>query len=408
MSKVGGGGSSKGGSYKARASTQNQRVGYSKALQTPQEHIITLRRALVNDDGTDRNVLTDVAAFCQYDRNNLNVSLEFVPGKKAKKDLRQFMFRLTKANMEEEYNSSGYGWDDEDKKDELRDDAARFVVIRERETQACVGFMHWRFTLTGELFERMEGEPSLLVYDLQLQPEIRRKGLGKHLMMLSEIVARKNNMSCVMVQACTGGVFTEFAKKLKGYVELEETPEDALVILQKSFNVQSSPCTPSTAASLAATFATKPAAPATPAKLKDDGDDAASAKATPEATAAAGAADRELERQRVQAAITQVEALKFDQESSEDGSDEEEEDDDESDGEEAEIDPNDLDGQADALILQLCDLFAQKNGRDPTEEEIQKWRDTFREAATEHGDTLYANDKKEEPPADTPAECKQQ
>ena len=42
------------GSYKARGSTQNERVGYSKALQTPQEHIIKLRKALVNDNGTDK------------------------------------------------------------------------------------------------------------------------------------------------------------------------------------------------------------------------------------------------------------------------------------------------------------------------------------------------------------------
>jgi len=39
-----------------------------------------------------------------------------------------------------------------------------------------VGFIMFRFTLQGDLVGQMAGKPSLLVYDLQLKPQVQRKG----------------------------------------------------------------------------------------------------------------------------------------------------------------------------------------------------------------------------------------
>ena len=47
-----------------------------------------------------------------------------------------------------------------------------------------VGFVHYRFILEEEL-------PVLYVYELQLEPHIQGKGLGKFLMQLLELIARK-------------------------------------------------------------------------------------------------------------------------------------------------------------------------------------------------------------------------
>eukprot|EP00976_Prorocentrum_cordatum_P106161 1194397-Prorocentrum_minimum.AAC.1 len=50
---------------------------------------------------------------------------------------------------------------------------------------------------------RMEGCPALFIYDLQLVPAVQRKGLGKHLMQVLEMIARKQSMSYIMLPAVT-------------------------------------------------------------------------------------------------------------------------------------------------------------------------------------------------------------
>lgn len=47
-----------------------------------------------------------------------------------------------------------------------------------------VGFVHYRFTVEEEI-------PVLYVYELQLEPHVQRKGLGKFLMQLIELIAHK-------------------------------------------------------------------------------------------------------------------------------------------------------------------------------------------------------------------------
>ena len=44
----------------------------------------------------------------------------------------------------------------------------------------------------------MEGHPVLFVYDLHVQKESQRKGLGRHLMSLLELIARKQMMIGIM------------------------------------------------------------------------------------------------------------------------------------------------------------------------------------------------------------------
>lgn len=49
---------------------------------------------------------------------------------------------------------------------------------------AMVGFAHYRFTLEEEI-------PVVYVYEIQLESRVRGKGLGKFLMQLIELIARK-------------------------------------------------------------------------------------------------------------------------------------------------------------------------------------------------------------------------
>lgn len=52
------------------------------------------------------------------------------------------------------------------------------------ESGACLYYVQ------GELEGRMEGMPTLFVYDIQLTSSIQRKGLGKHMMQVSQFCLR--------------------------------------------------------------------------------------------------------------------------------------------------------------------------------------------------------------------------
>lgn len=55
-----------------------------------------------------------------------------------------------------------------------------------------VGFVHYRFIVEEDM-------PVLYVYELQLEPRVQGKGLGKFLMQLIELIAHKNRMGAVML-----------------------------------------------------------------------------------------------------------------------------------------------------------------------------------------------------------------
>jgi hypothetical protein len=63
------------------------------------------------------------------------------------------------------YEASGYGWDDDDKMMELREEGTRFLLVREQASDDDAGdlvaFVHFRFTVQGEVVEKMAGEVRL-------------------------------------------------------------------------------------------------------------------------------------------------------------------------------------------------------------------------------------------------------
>lgn len=53
-----------------------------------------------------------------------------------------------------------------------------------RGSNSIVGFVHYRFVVEEDI-------PVLYLYELQLEPRVQGKGLGKFLMQLIELIARK-------------------------------------------------------------------------------------------------------------------------------------------------------------------------------------------------------------------------
>lgn len=186
------------------------KVETSKPRQTTaiNDNIVVLRSALFEENGEDKDVTQNIAkSFMKFDRNGLDVSIEFLT--KLSKDEAKWAFELVKENMEDKYEESGYGWDDEDKERELTEKGTRFLIVRERPAEgqtkgAAVGFVHFRFTVQGEVIDQMAGDPSLHIYDIHIDESSQRKGLGKHLLLILELVARREKMKLLSLPVLLG------------------------------------------------------------------------------------------------------------------------------------------------------------------------------------------------------------
>ncbi|NXF77196.1 NAA40 acetyltransferase, partial [Sclerurus mexicanus] len=109
--------------------------------------------------------------FKKYDRNGLNVSIECRRVSGLEPSTLDWAFELTKANMQTLYEQSEWGWKEREKREELRDERAWYLLARDPDT-APVAFSHFRFDVEA-------GDEVLYCYEVQLESRVRRRGLGK-------------------------------------------------------------------------------------------------------------------------------------------------------------------------------------------------------------------------------------
>ena len=211
----------------SRTSRSNEKITKSKNRRTKEidDKIVALRSALFSPNGRDKNVTEGIApAFLSFTRNDLNLQISF--SSKLSNDQLDFVFEMVKDNMEDRYDASGYGWDDEDKERELTEEGTRFLLIRDMskdsddENDRIVGFVHFRFSVQGDIMDVMAGDTCLFLWDIHLEEEYQRKGVGKHVVTLLELIARREKMSQILIPIQLQDEITSswVTKSLKGFV----------------------------------------------------------------------------------------------------------------------------------------------------------------------------------------------
>lgn len=140
-----------------------------------------------------KNVLESLSKMCSYKSpdGELVAHIEFAHPGDTTEEVKDWMLELVRDNMKEMYIDAGWGWDDGQKRRELVDEAARYLIAFNAEGER-IGFTHFRLMMEG-LHE------VLYVYELHLVESARRKGLGKRLMQLMELIAIKESMRWVML-----------------------------------------------------------------------------------------------------------------------------------------------------------------------------------------------------------------
>ncbi|XP_048380966.1 N-alpha-acetyltransferase 40 isoform X1 [Stegostoma tigrinum] len=136
--------------------------------------------------------LASFPAFKKYDRNGMNIVIECKRVTDLDPSTVDWAVELTKTNMQTMYEQSEWGWKDREKKEEMTDERAWYLVAREGDSAVPTAFSHFRFDVEC-------GEEVLYCYEVQLESRVRRKGLGKFLMQILQLLANSTQMKKVML-----------------------------------------------------------------------------------------------------------------------------------------------------------------------------------------------------------------
>ncbi|KAL4147439.1 hypothetical protein PRNP1_011195 [Phytophthora ramorum] len=174
------------------------------------------------------DVMADFQAFSHYTRNGTNVSIRGSQSKDLSETTRDSVVTLFENNMKTLYQASDWGYDAAAKCMELFEDEARYLLafdesaasLGSESASPLVGFAHFRFV-------EDDGALVLYLYEVQLAPTAQRHGLGKFLMQLLLLVARKHGMELMVLTVFknnTGAM--RFYRERLGF-EIDETSPSA-------------------------------------------------------------------------------------------------------------------------------------------------------------------------------------
>eukprot|EP01118_Nematostelium_gracile_P000005 TRINITY_DN10002_c0_g1_i1.p1 TRINITY_DN10002_c0_g1~~TRINITY_DN10002_c0_g1_i1.p1 ORF type:complete len:225 (-),score=69.13 TRINITY_DN10002_c0_g1_i1:15-689(-) len=219
----------------SKTAERKEKRKMNKEFQQAQLEEERKRRDLLARAKAVQDVFVDFAPFRKFDRNGLDLVLEYRTEIVSDPKLLDWTFNLLKENMAEIYDKVGFtgGWNDKKEKRILREDECRYIFAFQKETKEPVAFVHLRF-------DEEDDREVLYCYELQVSSSVRGKGLGKFLMQILELVARKYFMRWIMLTVIkeNEGAMRFYKEKMKYVVdEFDPSEEDRDVcyeILSKS------------------------------------------------------------------------------------------------------------------------------------------------------------------------------
>jgi len=137
--------------------------------------------------------------FSVYNKNGLDLTLETVRAPDMEEKDLAWAFDTVKTTMKPLYDDAykndpemdlEFGWKEKEKKTEMREDLAWYLIARTQEGTA-VAFSHFRFDMDYD-------DEVLYCYELQVEQAFRRKGLGRFMMKVLEMLTIKADMLKLM------------------------------------------------------------------------------------------------------------------------------------------------------------------------------------------------------------------
>lgn len=196
------------------------------------------------------DLLEPFPAFRVYDRRGIQAELRYCSSGALSAQLEDWVFNLTKRNVAEYYDACpGWGWNDKKKRRELRDTDARYIVATALTKTAAplegqgslrslpLAFVHLRFELN-------DNDPVMYIYEIQVESAAQGCGLGRFMMQLAELAARRAGLTAIMLTVFkANGAANALYSKL-GYTLHPDSPgihdplgQHGYEILSKRFNL---------------------------------------------------------------------------------------------------------------------------------------------------------------------------
>merc|ERR1712150_416695 len=153
------------------------------------------RVAIVKAANDTSDPLENLPSFKKYSKNDLEVELTAERVTDLDETTKKWLMDLLTKNMKTLYEESDWGWKESSKREEMFDDRAWYLMARSNSTEdpgKLIAFAHFRFDMDYD-------DEVLYVYEIQLEDSEKKKGLGKFMMQVLEIMAFKADMRKIML-----------------------------------------------------------------------------------------------------------------------------------------------------------------------------------------------------------------
>jgi len=140
--------------------------------------------------------LSQLPSFTNYNKNGLNLKLETLQGPAVDEKTIEWAFKLLETNMKPLYEKCYQGkdpdlcWNESRKRDEMTDERAWYLIAK-TEDGTPVAFSHFRYDMDYD-------DEVVYCYEIQVEKSYRRKGLGKFMMKVLELLCMKADMLKLM------------------------------------------------------------------------------------------------------------------------------------------------------------------------------------------------------------------
>jgi ribosomal protein S18 acetylase RimI-like enzyme len=195
------------------------------------------------DNDYHRNPMSDVDARTERVQKQLeqdNVELQLYQGEVPlhfefvrtaaeldKGDL-EACFRLIEATSGHDYKASSMGWKPKKKKEEMKDKAMMYLLVKEGDSAAgkVLGFISFMFTFDDPPHDSDE---VVYIYEVHLDEGLRGRGLGSRLITFVEVACRRCGILKTMLTVFKSNAAARELYKKLGFGKDDCSPEDRVV-----------------------------------------------------------------------------------------------------------------------------------------------------------------------------------
>jgi len=168
----------------------------SKAAEKKKERLemqkkVDARIKFVNEANKQEDPLAALPSFKVFSKNGMTLNLSTMRVKDLDTKEKNDVVDLLICNMKSLYEQSNWGWNEKNKRAEMLEDAAWYLLAKDEDGAIC-GFSHFRYDMDYD-------DEVLYVYEIQIDQAYQRKGLGKFMMQVLEMLAFKADMRKIML-----------------------------------------------------------------------------------------------------------------------------------------------------------------------------------------------------------------